>query len=66
MHINWCRERGARRARCVYAASVNTHVHVAQEVVEATVAVVGGAAEGFEDAQPLSTQRATVGSQLRT
>ena len=41
-----------------------THIDVAQQVVEATVSVVGGAAEGFEDAQPLGTQGAAVGRQL--
>lgn len=41
-----------------------THVHVAQQVVEAAVAVVGGAAERLEDAQPLGAQRAAVRRQL--
>lgn len=41
-----------------------TYVDVAEQVVEAAVAVVGGAAERLEDAQPLGTQRTAVRRQL--
>lgn len=43
-----------------------THIYVTQQIVEATVAVVGGAAESLEDAEPLGTQGATIRRQLRT
>ena len=43
-----------------------THIYVTQQIIEATVAVVGGAAESLEDAEPLGTQGATIRRQLRT
>lgn len=43
-----------------------TYIHITQQIIEATVAVVGGAAQSLEDAEPLGTQRATVRRQLST
>lgn len=41
-----------------------TYIYVTQQVIEATVAIVRGAAESLEDAEPLSTQGATIRRQL--
>lgn len=50
----------------VYATDIQTHINIAKQIIEATVAVVRGAAESLEHTQPLSTERATVCRQLRT
>lgn len=43
-----------------------TYIHVTQQVIEATVAIVRRTAESLEDAKPLGTERTTVGCQLCT
>lgn len=40
------------------------YVYVAQQIIEAAVAVVRGAAQSFEDTEPLGTQGATIRCQL--
>ena len=59
----------SRHVWCIHTHThthTHTHIYVTQQVVEATVAVVGGAAQGLENAQPLGTERTTVRRQLRT
>ena len=48
------------RTRTHTHTRAQTHIYVTKQVVEATVAVVGGAAQGLEDAQPLGTESAAV------
>lgn len=43
-----------------------TYIYITQQIIEATVAIVRGTAESLEDAEPLSTQGATIRCQLRT
>lgn len=47
-------------------SKITTHIYITEQIIETTVAVVGGAAESLEDAEPLRTQRATVRRQLST
>lgn len=43
-----------------------TYIYVTQQIIEATVAIIRGAAESLEDAKPLSAQGATIRRQLCT
>lgn len=43
-----------------------TYINITQQIIEATVAIVGGTAKSLEDAEPLSTQGATIRRQLCT
>lgn len=40
------------------------YIYVAQQIIEAAVAVVRGTAQSLEDAKPLGTQGATIRCQL--
>lgn len=43
-----------------------TYINITKQIIEATVAVVRGAAQSLENAKPLCTQGATISRQLST
>lgn len=43
-----------------------SYINITQQVIEAAVAIVGGAAKSLENAEPLGTQGATIRCQLGT
>lgn len=54
------------QGRITNPSETTTYIYVTQQIIEATVAVVRGTAESLEDAEPLSTQGATIRCQLCT